>query len=321
MQERRESVLQRLFEEGKITSEERALLAGRPRLQASTALAYAAGAALVVLGVSLVGVVLGVTASVPMRLAVVGGLAAALTGASWLLRRRRLLPAALALYLGALGVWGAVAQLSGGALWPSVPWAQVAESWAFLAAAAAFWRGWQGPALTGAVIITGYLAVITSARVLLGGSPAAGHLAVDCQVALAALIIGFGIWMSRRPSRTDHALWACLIGLVFFDVSLIATSWAGTVDGWWLVAAQTLLVFAFWQVGRSALGGLAVLGGLAFLSRQISMQLLPQSPLAAIPVSIVIAAATLVVGSAYLRNRPLPQPADRGSVWWEPEDL
>ncbi|MHB1841959.1 MAG: hypothetical protein ACYCO4_02395 [Sulfobacillus sp.] len=321
MQERRESVLQRLFEEGKITSEERALLADRPRLQASTALAYAAGAALVVLGVGLVGAVLGVTASVPVRLAVVGGLAAALTGASWLLHRRRLLPAALALYLGALGVWGAVVQLSGGALWPNVPWAQVAEWWAFLLVAVAFWNGWRGPALTGAVIIAGYLAVITSARVLLGGSPAAGHLAVDCQVALAALLIGFGIWMSRRPSRTDHALWACLIGLVFFDVSLITTSWAGTVDGWWLVAAQALLVFAFWQVGRSALGGLAVLGGLAFLSRQISMQLLPQSPLAAISVAIVIAAATLVLGSAYLRNHPLPQPADRGSVWWEQEDL
>ena len=141
MPERREDLIERLFEAGRITDEERALLADRPRLQPSTALAYAAGAILVVLGAGLIGALLGVSTAAWVRVAVVGGLAVALGVASWLLRRRRVLAAALALYIGAIAVSGAVVRLLGAALWPAATWAAAAEAWAFL--------GWPWPSGSG----------------------------------------------------------------------------------------------------------------------------------------------------------------------------
>ncbi len=316
MPERREDLIERLFEAGRITDEERALLADRPRLQASTALAYAAGAILVVLGAGLIGALLGVGTAAWVRVAVVGGLAVALGVASWLLRLRRVLAAALALYIGATAVSGAVVRLLGAALWPAATWAAAAESWAFLALAVGFWRGWRGPALSGVLSVAAYLATVSTAHLLLGNSFVAGRMALDVQLAAAGLMVALGIWISRRPAPSDHAFWPCLVGLLTLDLSLIGTAWLGTADGWWLVAVQALLVALFWQVGRVALGGLAVVGGLAFLSRQISGQLFPHSPLGASVLSIVAAAAALIWGTAYLRRHPRSSTLDRGSVWW-----
>lgn len=319
MRERREALLQRLVEEGRTTEEECKLLVDPPRLSASTALAYAAGASLVVLGAGLIGALWGVSAAMWLRIGVVSGLAAMLTAASWF-TRRRLRPAALALYLASAVLWGAVAHLSGGVLWPTMAWAPAAEAWASLLVAAVFWRGWQGPPLTGLISVAGYLAVIATVRLLVGGSPLADHLVVDAEVAVAALMLTLGVWMGLRTEGPDHALWLCLIGSVLFDLSLIATAWSGTANGWWLVAAQATLVVVFWRAGRSALGGLAVLAGLAFLARQIAIQLLPHSPLGASVSSIVAAAATLVLGTVYLSRHPLPPPRHRGSAWWAPSE-
>lgn len=320
MPERRDDLIQRLFEAGRITEEERALLADRPRLQPSTALAYAAGTILVVLGVGLVGALFGVSAAVWVRVVVVGVLAVALGTASWLLRRRRVLAAALALYIGAIAVSETVVRLLGGALWPGATWAPAAESWALLALAIVFWLGWRGPVLVGVFSVATYLAMVSTAHLLLGSSPAAGRMVLEVQLAVAGLMVAIGIWMSRRPASSDHAFWPCLVGLVALELSLTATAWLGTLGGWWLVAVQALLVILFWQVGRVALGGVAVVGGLAFLSRQISLQLLPHSPLGASVLSIVVAAGTLILGTAYLRRHPLPRTLDRGSVWWARAD-
>lgn len=310
-----------MFDQGQITDEERRLLADRPRLHPATALAYASGVILVVLGAGLVGAVWGLTPSPWLRALVITALAAALAIASGILRRRRILAAALALCGGALALGGAAIELAGTALWPvGALVAPVVESVAFLALTAGVWSRWRSPLLTGVMAIACYLVGVTSARLLLGHAAPSPPLMADIEMVLAALLVASGAWMNRTQTQVDHAFWPCLVGLASLDIAMLATGWAGTVQGWWLAVVQALLVLLFARLGRTALSAVAVFGTLGLLSRQISGQLLPAAPFAASALSIVVAGATLILGTAYLRRHPLLRPLDRGSIWWAPSD-